>query len=77
VLSIGNFLMSRSEEPQSTPDPYRADSLEWLALSPPPPHNFDVLPDVRSTRPMRDIRDAVKRRDEENAEAEGAAQPVA
>jgi heme/copper-type cytochrome/quinol oxidase subunit 1 len=77
VLSIGNFLMSRSEEPKATPDPYRADSLEWLALSPPPPHNFDVLPDVRSARPMRDIREAVTRRDEENAEAEGAAQPVA
>ena len=41
------------------PDPWRGDSLEWLAPSPPPPHNFDVIPDVRSDEPMRDIRDAV------------------
>ena len=77
VLAVGNLVKSRTEEPVATPDPYRGDSLEWLALSPPPVHNFDVLPDVRSTRPMRDIREAIKRRDDENAEAEGVAQPVA
>ena len=77
VLAVGNLVKSRTEEPVATPDPYRGDSLEWLALSPPPAHNFDVLPDVRSTRPMRDIREAIKRRDDENAEAEGVAQPVA
>jgi cytochrome c oxidase subunit 1 len=77
VLAVGNLVKSRSEEPVATPDPYRGDSLEWLALSPPPAHNFDVLPDVRSTRPMRDIREAIIRRDVESAEAESAAQPVA
>ena len=77
ILAVGNLVKSRTEEPAATPDPYRGDSLEWLALSPPPAHNFDVLPDVRSTRPMRDIREAVIRRDTETAEAEGAAQPVA
>ncbi|HMT04162.1 MAG TPA: cbb3-type cytochrome c oxidase subunit I [Solirubrobacterales bacterium] len=77
VLSVGNLIKSRTEEPVATPDPYRGDSLEWLALSPPPAHNFDVLPDVRSTRPMRDIREAINRRDAEAAEAEGVAQPVA
>ena len=77
ILAVGNLIKSRTEEPVATPDPYRGDSLEWLALSPPPAHNFDVLPDVRSTRPMRDIREAINRRDAETAEAEGAAQPVA
>lgn len=70
VLAIGNLVSSRSEEPAATPDPYRGDSLEWLALSPPPAHNFDVLPDVRSTRPLRDIRAALARRDAEAAKAE-------
>jgi cytochrome c oxidase subunit 1 len=45
-------------------DPWAADTLEWFTLSPPPPHNFDAIPDVRSTEPMRDIRDGVRRRTE-------------
>lgn len=59
LLSIGNLIRSRTEGAVSSPDPWRGDSLEWLALSPPPAHNFDVLPDVRSTRPMRDIRESL------------------
>jgi heme/copper-type cytochrome/quinol oxidase subunit 1 len=45
-------------------DPWGGHTLEWFALSPPPPHNFDAIPDVRSTEPMRDIRDGVRRRTE-------------
>ncbi len=59
VLTIGNLIKSRTEGAVATPDPWRGDSLEWLALSPPPAHNFDVLPDVRSTQPMRDIRESL------------------
>jgi heme/copper-type cytochrome/quinol oxidase subunit 1 len=77
ILAIGNLIKSRTEEPVATPDPYHGESLEWLALSPPPAHNFDVLPDVRSTRPMRDVREAINRRDAVDAEAGSAAQPVA
>jgi cytochrome c oxidase subunit I len=42
-------------------DPWAGSTLEWFALSPPPPHNFDAVPDVRSTEPLMDIRDAVRR----------------
>ena len=77
VLAIGNLIKSRLDEPAALPDPYRGESLEWFALSPPPPHNFDVLPDVRSTQPMRDIRDALARRDTEAAASTGEPQPVA
>ena len=77
VLAIGNLLKSRTEEPVATPDPWRGASLEWLALSPPEAHNFDVLPDVRSTQPMRDIREALERRDAEAEEPAGDPQPVA
>jgi len=37
-------------------DPWRADTLEWYTTSPPPPHNFDSLPPIRSERPLDDLR---------------------
>jgi cytochrome c oxidase subunit 1 len=33
-------------------DPWEGHTLEWGTTSPPPPHNFDVLPDIRSNRPV-------------------------
>jgi len=42
-------------------DPWGGSTLEWFALSPPPPHNFDAVPDVRSAEPLLDIRDSVRR----------------
>jgi cytochrome c oxidase subunit 1 len=38
-------------------DPWMADTLEWYAASPPPPHNFDSLPPVTSAQPLRDLRE--------------------
>jgi cytochrome c oxidase subunit I len=29
-------------------DPWDARTLEWITTSPPPPHNFDVIPEVRA-----------------------------
>jgi cytochrome c oxidase subunit 1 len=43
-------------------DPWGGATLEWFALSPPPPHNFDAIPDVRSTEPLHDIRESIRRR---------------
>ena len=40
-------------------DPWRGTTLEWFALSPPPPHNFDAVPDVRSGEPLHDIRESI------------------
>jgi heme/copper-type cytochrome/quinol oxidase subunit 1 len=45
-------------------DPWEAATLEWFAESPPPPHNFDAVPDVRSPEPLYDIRAAVRARTE-------------
>jgi cytochrome c oxidase subunit 1 len=37
-------------------DPWEANTLEWATSSPPPPYNFDRLPEIRSERPVFDAR---------------------
>ncbi|HEX5396202.1 MAG TPA: cbb3-type cytochrome c oxidase subunit I, partial [Candidatus Limnocylindria bacterium] len=49
-------------------DPWEANTLEWATSSPPPPHNFDKLPPIRSERPVFDLR---HRDDAERLGAEG------
>jgi len=78
LLTILNAIFSRPNGAPAGHDPWGGDTLEWLALSPPEPHNFDVLPDVRSPQPLRDIREAIghrTRRAEQAAARES--QPVA
>jgi heme/copper-type cytochrome/quinol oxidase subunit 1 len=43
-------------------DPWHADTLEWYTTSPPPPHNFESLPPITSTRPLHDLRLRLKER---------------
>ncbi|MBA3864830.1 MAG: cbb3-type cytochrome c oxidase subunit I [Solirubrobacterales bacterium] len=77
VMTLVNAIASREGGPDAGHDPWGGETLEWFTLSPPEPHNFDVLPDVRSARPMRDIRAAIAYR---SARAEAPAresQPVA
>ena len=59
VLAVVNAVRSLKGGVRAGHDPWGGSSLEWYTLSPPPPHNFDVLPDVRSDQPLRDIRDAI------------------
>ncbi len=77
ILTLVNALTSLRGGPAAGHDPWRGETLEWFALSPPPPHNFDVLPDVRSHQPLRDIRDAIAHRDGTAAAPEGEPQSVA
>ena len=37
-------------------DPWEGNTLEWATSSPPPPYNFDRLPEIRSERPLFDVR---------------------
>ncbi len=62
VMTLVNAIQSRVTGPEAGHDPWGGDTLEWFTLSPPDPHNFDVLVDVRSERPLRDIREAIAQR---------------
>ncbi len=77
ILTLVNAIASRSNGARAGHDQWGGDSLEWFALSPPEPHNFDVLPDVRSDRPMRDIRAAIANRNRRAESAAAETQPVA
>jgi heme/copper-type cytochrome/quinol oxidase subunit 1 len=77
VMTIVNAILSREGGPEAGHDPWGGDSLEWFTLSPPEPHNFDVLPDVRSARPMRDVREAIAHRTSRPERPARERQPVA
>ena len=44
LLFAVNVLKTRRSGPRVGNDPWQADTLEWYATSPPPPHNFDDVP---------------------------------
>jgi cytochrome c oxidase subunit 1 len=54
---IVNVFVSLRHREQAEPDPWRGQSLEWWASSPPPRHNFDSLPPIRSYAPLLDLRE--------------------
>src|SRR5690242_269612 len=49
------FVSLRSGKPAGD-DPWEGNTLEWATTSPPPPYNFDHLPEIRSERPLFDLR---------------------
>jgi cytochrome c oxidase subunit 1 len=77
ILTLVNAIASRSNGGRAGHDHWGGNSLEWFALSPPKPHNFDVLPDVRSDQPMRDIRAAIAQRSRRAEQPARESQPVA
>jgi heme/copper-type cytochrome/quinol oxidase subunit 1 len=63
ILTLVNAAASYNNGTPAGPDAWHGSTLEWFAPSPPPIHNFDLVPDVRSNEPYRDIRVAVRRRE--------------
>ncbi|MEZ0292923.1 MAG: cytochrome c oxidase subunit I [Solirubrobacteraceae bacterium] len=60
LITIINVVRSLKHGAIAGPDPWKANTLEWFVSSPPPEHNFDVVPRVRSVEPMKDYRRQVE-----------------
>jgi cytochrome c oxidase subunit 1 len=60
LISIFNVVRSLKVGTLAGPDPWKANTLEWFTTSPPPEHNFDAIPRVRSVEPMKDYRRQVE-----------------
>jgi cytochrome c oxidase subunit 1 len=59
-LFVANVIVSARVRIPAGNDPWKANSLEWWTSSPPPEHNFDSLPPIRSERPVYDARVAAR-----------------
>jgi cytochrome c oxidase subunit 1 len=56
LLFLINVIISLRRGQPAGDDPWDAWTLEWTTTSPPPAHNFDTLPEVRSRRPLWDLK---------------------
>ncbi|QDU63868.1 Cytochrome c oxidase subunit 1 [Planctomycetes bacterium Pan216] len=56
IVFAVNLIGSLRSGERSGDDPWDAWTLEWLTTSPPPAYNFEVIPAVRSRRPLWDLK---------------------
>jgi cytochrome c oxidase subunit 1 len=56
IVFVLNLAISWLVGEEAGNDPWDAWTLEWATTSPPPEYNFAVLPEVRSSRPLWDLK---------------------
>jgi cytochrome c oxidase subunit 1 len=60
VVFLANIVVSFLRRIPAGGDPWGGYSLEWATSSPPPEHNFERLPQIRSERPAYDVHQAAR-----------------
>jgi cytochrome c oxidase subunit 1 len=56
LVFVYNLIHSYLKGKEAGDDPWDAWTLEWATTSPPPEYNFDKIPEVRSRRPLWDLK---------------------
>ena len=56
LFFVWNVIRALRQGAPAGDDPWDAWTLEWTTTSPPPEYNFETLPEVRSRRPLWDIK---------------------
>jgi heme/copper-type cytochrome/quinol oxidase subunit 1 len=60
VVFLADVAISLLRRVPAGGDPWGGYSLEWATSSPPPEHNFERLPQIRSERPAYDVHQAAR-----------------
>jgi cytochrome c oxidase subunit 1 len=56
LIFVINLIVSARKGAIAGDDPWDAWTLEWATSSPPPDYNFEQIPEVKSRRPVWDLK---------------------